>query len=811
MHSNLKKEVLPHFIGIAIFYLIVLFYFSPAVFEGKIIFQYDILQWEGAAKEILDHRAETGEEALWTNRLFGGMPAYLVSFEVPGDITNFITKVITLGLPHPVNSLFFGMVSMYILLLSFKVRPEFSIASAVAFAFNTFHIISLDAGHNAKIWAICLIPLILAGIHIAFEGKKLLGLALFAFGLLLQLKFNHLQITYYTVIIVLVYGIGRIVQSLKHNELPDFGKTVAILLVGLILAVGGNLSRFLTVLEYGTYSTRGQTNLSSQKSSQDGLDKDYAFNWSQGKMETLTLLVPNLYGPGSTKSFPKDPETERVLRNNNIEVAQVKDNIDYARKYWGDQPGTGGPIYGSAIMLFLFILGILFAPKPYKGIFLAIALIGIILAWGKNFQGLNYFLFDYLSGYNKFRAVTMALSISLFAIPVLGALGLEYLFRGKERKAAIKSLAIAFGVSGGLALLFWLFAGAFNLRAPFDDNFPEWLVEALKEDRKAILKSSALKSFVMILIAAGLVWAAVVEKISTSVLGLGLALIVIIDLWTINKLFLNEDDYQYSPAEQFFAKTPADETILRDNDYFRVLNINNPFNEARTSYYFNSIGGYHGAKMKRYQELIENALNPEIQNFVAKAQEGEFSWMELSVLNMLNTKYIMAGRAENAVFQNPEANGPAWFPEEIMIVKSNDEEIQAIQTLDTKRKATINGNEFDNVFAGSGAVDLSKNEPGTLEYNVDAQKAGLLVFSEIFYPKGWKATINDQPASIIRTNYLLRGIVVPEGKSVVKMTFEPSSYYSTKIFVVIFQYLVVLLLLGSIFMTFRKPSADGQA
>lgn len=352
MQFNFKKEILPHFIGIAIFYLIVLFYFSPAVFDGKIIFQYDILQWEGAAKEILDHRAETGEEALWTNRLFGGMPAYLVSFEVPGDITNFLTKVFTLGLPHPVNSLFFGMVSMYILLLSFKVRPEFSIASAVAFAFNTFHIISLDAGHNAKIWAICLIPLILAGIHMAFEGKKLLGLALFAFGLLLQLKFNHLQITYYTVIIVLVYGIGRILQSIKHQELPDFGKTVAILLLGLVLAVGGNLSRFLTVLEYGTYSTRGQTNLTSQESSQDGLDKDYAFNWSQGKLETLTLLVPNLYGPGSTKPFPKDPETEKVLRNNNIEVAQVKDNIDYARKYWGDQPGTGGPIYGSAVMVF---------------------------------------------------------------------------------------------------------------------------------------------------------------------------------------------------------------------------------------------------------------------------------------------------------------------------------------------------------------------------------------------------------------------------------------------------------------------------
>ncbi|EOZ98339.1 hypothetical protein A33Q_0993 [Indibacter alkaliphilus LW1] len=806
MRYNIQKQVLPHFIGVVIFYLIVLFYFSPAVFDGKIIFQYDILQWEGASKEILDYRKETGDEALWTNRLFGGMPAYLVSFEVPGDITNFLTKIITPGLPHPVNSLFVGMVAMYILLLSFKIRPEFSIASAVAFAFNTFHIISLDAGHNAKIWAICLIPLILAGIHLAFEGKKWLGLALFAFGLLLQLKFNHLQITYYTVIIVLVYGIGRLFQFYKYQQLPQFGKVIGVLLIGLILAVGGNLSRFMTVLEYGKYSTRGQSNLSSQADSQDGLDKDYAFNWSQGKLETLTLLVPNLYGPGSTKPFPKDPETERVLRANNIDLSQVKDNIDYARKYWGDQPGTGGPIYGSAIMILLLILGIIYAPKTFKVVFASIATIGIILAWGKNLDWLNYFLFDYMPGYNKFRAVTMALSMSLFAIPVLGALGLEYLFRSNAKSEAKKSLFIAFGCSAGIALVFWLFAGVFNLKAPFDDNFPEWLVDALKEDRKAILRASALKSFMLILIASGLIWASLQERVSPKITGLTLALIVILDLWIINKLFLNEDAFQFSPSEQFFAKTPADETILRDQDYFRVLNINNPFNDARTSYYFNSVGGYHGAKMKRYQELIENALNPEIQSFIAKAQEGDFDWMSLNVLNMLNTKYIMAGRTENAVFQNPQANGSAWFPASIEQVNSNEEEMELIKSRNTKAFATVNKSEFGEVAAGEGQVELQERKPSELQYSVNAQKAGLLVFSEIYYPIGWKATVNGEEKEIIRTNYLLRGIEVPEGQSIVNMSFEPASYYSTKTIVVIFQYLTVLLLLGAIFISVRNST-----
>lgn len=812
MQINFKKDILPHLIGIVLFYLVVLMYFSPIVFDGKIIFQFDILQWEGAAKEILDYREQTGEEALWASRMFSGMPAYLVSFEVPGDITNMLTKLITLGLPHPVNSLFFGMLAMYILLLSFKVRSEFAIIGAIAFAFNTFHLISLDAGHNAKIWAICLIPLILAGIHLSMQRKYLLGLALFAFGLMLQLKFNHLQITYYTLLIVLIYGFGELINAFKSKKIKVFGKALAVLSLGLILAVGANLSRFMTVLEYSPYSTRGPSNISSIQGSGSGLDKDYAFNWSQGKLETLTLLVPYLYGGGSTEQLPADSATEQALRANGVDPAQTRDFVKNARTYWGDQPGTGGPIYGGAIMLFLFVLGILYAPKKEKAVFLVILVFSIFLTWGKNLEWFNYLLFDYLPGYNKFRAVTMAFSMTLFAIPVLGCLGLEYLFQSVDNKKIQKQLLIALASTAGLAVLFWVFAGIFSFRSPVDSNFPNWLADALMEDRKALLRSSALKTVIFILLAAGLVFTALKNKVSVQLAGLGIALLLVIDLWSINRRYLGEEAMQYSPSEQFFAITPADEKILLDKSYYRVLNIENPFNEARTSYYHHSIGGYHGAKMKRYQELIENVLNPEMQSFIQKAQEGEFDWQSLSAINMLNTKYLLAGRGENAVFLNPEANGLAWFPETVNHIITDDDEINIVAGMDSKFEATVNEIEYGKQATGRGTVSLIENKPNELIYEVDAQEAGLVVFSEIYYPKGWIATVGGVESPIIRANYLLRGIQVPEGKSAVVFKFEPSAYYNTKTLVVVFQYLIALLLVFTLgFSLYSKRERHDQA
>ncbi|HSI76156.1 MAG TPA: YfhO family protein [Lunatimonas sp.] len=797
------KKALPHLLGILSFYLVTVLYFSPVVFDGKMMFQSDILQWEGSAKEILDYREQTGDEALWTNRMFGGMPAYLIHSLPKGDLTNTLVQVLTVGLPHPINALFFGMISMYLLLITFGIRPAISIAGSYAFAFNTFNLLSMEAGHNAKIWSICLIPLILAGIHLAFSRKILIGVSIAALAVLLQLKYNHLQITYYTLIIIAFYGIGQLVLFYKDKKLPEFGKISALLLLGALLGVLGNSARLGSVIEYGKYSIRGERNLETAENGQQGLDKEYAFNWSQGKLETFTLLIPNFYGGASSQSLPKNSSSEEALRSQGVEGAQINEFLQNAPTYWGDQPGTGGPIYGGAVMLFLFVIGLIYAQPFYRNILLGIVLFSLILAWGKNLAWLNYFLFDYLPGYNKFRAVSMALGITLFAVPVLGCLGLERFVVEKKSAQKQKSFLISLGVTMGLLLVGIVAAGWMGYRGNAEGGYPDWLQNALRTDRQAMLQSDALRSFLFIAVAAGLLFAYLRDMLHVNYALLGVALLVIVDVWGVNKRYLNNDSFVTNPSNQYFAANPADQKISADDGYFRVLNIQNPFNEARTSYRFNSVGGYHGAKMSRYQDLIERNLSPEISQFIQKAQEGNFDWESIQNLNMLNTKYLLAGNSENAVFQNPNANGPAWLPEEVLPVTTNLEEIETLGKINTKKSATLNTVEFSNVAAGQGSVSLYSYEPNKITYTANLTTAGLAVFSEIFYPKGWSATINGSAADILRVNYLLRGLNLPQGESSITFEFRPKSYLNMVTFMIIAQYALLILLAISLFYTLK--------
>ncbi|MAN88210.1 MAG: hypothetical protein CL555_15755 [Algoriphagus sp.] len=801
MQLNFQKQILPHLIGVGVFYLLIVFYFSPLVFDGKVIFQSDILQWEGSAKEVLDYRAETGEQALWTNSMFGGMPAYFISLEFPGDITNALVSVLTLGLPHPINGLFFGMLGMYILLLSFRVRPIFAIAGAIAFSFNTYNLLSLEAGHNAKIWAVCLIPLILAGIHLAFEKKHVLGAALLAVGLLLQLKFNHLQITYYTLIVSVIYVLVRLVFDWKKEGIAPIAKAIGYLAIGAILAVGGNLGRLATALEYSPYSTRGKATLETESA---GLDKDYAFNWSNGKLETLTLLVPDFYGGGSQTPLPKNSEAEKALRSNGVDPTQINGFIKSAPTYWGDQPFTGGPIYGGVILVFLAILGFWAAPKESLIAFGVIIIFSLMLSWGKNLAWFNYLLFDVLPGYNKFRAVSMALGMTLFAIPVLGMISLERLVQ----KGDLKPLYLSGAIVGGLVLLLAIASGAFfRFEGAVDSSLPDWLASALQKDRKAMLSASAWKSFGLIAAAFALVYFRIKGKISDMILGAALILLVSIDLWSINRRYLNEESFQGNPSRQFFADTPAEKEITSDPGYFRVLSLTESLTQgARTSYRLYSLGGYHGAKLRRYQDLIDYQLQDEIQAFVGKAQEGNFDWESIGVINMLNTKYLIAGQEANAVFQNTEANGPAWVPLQVSSVSSNEEEIKEIGEIDTKTQATLNTSEFGSVGAGVGQITLTSQSPNELRYQAEMDQGGLIVFSEIYYPEGWIATIDGKETPILRTNYLLRGLDVPQGSHEIVFTFAPSSYLSTKTPMIIFQYLILVALIGGVVMTFKEKN-----
>ncbi|MEX2568845.1 MAG: YfhO family protein [Cyclobacteriaceae bacterium] len=806
MQINFKKDILPHFLGILSFYLLVVIYFSPIVFEDKMMFQTDILKWEGSAKELLDHRENTGEEALWTNRMFGGMPAYLIHLDTKGDLTNGLIKVFTFGLPHPISALFFGMVSMYILLMSFKVRPLIAIVGSWAFVFNTFNFLSLQAGHNAKIWAVCLIPLILAGVHLAFSGKKMVGLAVTALAIMLQLKFNHLQITYYTLFVVGFYGLGQLLLSFKEKNLPAFGKVLIILLAGAIIGGMSNIARLATVLEYGKYSIRGERNLPAENRGNSGLDRDYAFNWSQGKLETFTLLIPNYMGGASQEALPENSAAEKALRSQGMDNNQINQFINAAPTYWGDQPFTGGPIYGGAIMAFLFILGVFFSPPMYRNVFLILTAFTLMLSWGKNLAWFNYTLFDYFPGYNKFRAVSMALGITLFAVPVMGSLGLENFIRNQNDPKSKKQFFIGLGITLGLLLAGIIMAGWAGYQGGSRiSGYPEWLQEALKTDRKSILWSDTLRSLAFIILSALLLLLFLFHKITARWALLGVGFLLLIDIWGVNKRYLDNESFVDDPSDNFFAPTPADERVLADKGYFRVINLQDPFNESRTSYRFNSIGGYHGAKMSRYQDLIENLLNPEINVFVKKAQEGNFDYKGIQVLNMLNTKYILAGRGENAVFTNPEANGTAWFPDKVSSIQNDEEEMQLLGNINTKTEATYNAhNQEMNPSAGSGKIILSEYHPDKLVYQAEVKQSGLAVFSEIFYPAGWKAFINGEETEILKVNYLLRGLVLPEGEHTIQFEFIPKTYTSTKWIMVMFQYITVILLLVALFPYLKK-------
>jgi len=803
MKIQFQKDILPHLLGIAFFYLLVVGYFSPLVFDGQIIFQGDILQWEGSAKEVLDYRAATGEQALWTNRMFGGMPTYFISLEFAGDITNLAISILTLGLPHPINGLFFGMLAMYLLMLSFGVRPIFSVAGAIAFSFNTYNLLSLEAGHNAKIWAVCLIPLILAGIHLAFDRKRLLGAALLGLGLLLQLKFNHLQITYYTLLIAVVYVITRLAFDWKKEGLASLSKTIALLTLGAVLGVGGNLGRIATALDYSPYSTRGKATIETAGA---GLDKDYAFGWSNGIIESMTLLVPDFYGGGSTTPLPKDSASEKALRNQGLEPGQVNDFVKGAPTYWGDQPFTGGPIYGSAILVFLAILGIWVAPRASLITFGSIIILSLMLSWGKNLAWFNYTLFDILPGYNKFRAVSMALGMTLFAIPVLGMIALEKLTQTKS----LKPLLISGGIVAGITLLLAVMGGAFfRFEGAGDANLPDWLVTALQVDRKALLASSAWKSFAFVALAMGLIYFYLKGKISDLVLGLGLITLITLDVWTINRRYFNDDSFKGNPSREFFAETPAEKSIAADKGYFRVLPLTEGLTQgARTSYRFNSLGGYHGAKLRRYQDLVDYQMEFELQDFIKKAQEGNFDWASLGTINMLNAKYLIAGADTNAVFENPEANGPAWVPSQLVPVGSNKEEMDKLGTIDTKTQATINSKEFGEQKAGAGKISLTKQVPNELTYRAEMTTAGLGVFSEIYYPAGWTAKLDGKEVPILRTNYLLRGLQLPAGTHEIVFTFAPTSYNATKTPMIIFQYALVILLIAGLVTTYRKSDAS---
>jgi hypothetical protein len=805
------EHVLPHIVAIAIFLIVTVFFFKPAFLDDRVLQQSDILQFEGSSKSIVDYREKTGEEPLWTNAMFGGMPAYLISTQWGNQAISYLKSVMAFGVPHPFVNIYLAFLCYYIMLLAFKVRPYLAIGGAIAFGLSSYMIIGIAAGHNARIGAIAFTPLIMAGIHLAFSGKRLLGFGLTAAAIALHLRENHIQITYYFSIIVGIYGIVRLVEFIKEKRAAEFLKTSGLLLAAALLAAGTFFGQFWAIGEYAKYSKRGKSDLQYPATHEDagnnGLPKEYTFRYSNGILEPFTLLIPNFYGGSTFYSFVQDKNSETfkamqgMVNNGNEQL--VNQLYNYTRAYWGPQFDTA-PYYGGAIIVFLFAVGIAFADKKYTWWLVSAGVIGIMLSWGSSFSSFNYFLYDYLPGYNKFRSVTFTLFLILFAMPLLGLMGLEKLWEEGLTKTAKRKLLIAFGVTGGLCLLFWLFAGMFSFTKPAEDQLPAWLVDALKADRKNIFKADAFRSLAFITGTFILIYFDVHKKISPVGFYAFLIFMITVDLAVVDKRYFSDDAFKRKRDNSYFAANNADQAILQDQSYYRVYNLQ--FEEARTSYYHNSIGGYHGAKMKRYEELYDSCISKQTQAMITNLQQGKSDFSAFSSLNMLNAKYIVYGPERANVIFNRSAYGPAWFVSTVKKVNSANEELAETCSSDLRSTAVVDVSRFSldkSSYDSAGTVTLGEHDLKSLTYETNSSGDGFVVFSEIYYPD-WVATIDGKKVPLLRANYVLRALEVSSGKHTIKFSFEPAAYIVGNKVTTASSWIIIVVLLGSIGMTLRK-------
>ena len=755
----------PHIIIIVLFALISFAYFSPII-EGKRIDGHDVKTWIGMSKEISDFRDSSGNEALWTNSMFSGMPAYQISVKYSSNLVRYIDKVISLGFPRPANLLFLYLLGFYLLLLSLKVDYRVAAVGAIAYAFSSYFFIIIQAGHMTKAHAIAYLPMVVASVIYTYRGKLLLGGTLTALTVALELYSNHLQITYYLIFILIFIGLYQLFQDYKSQNLPSFFKRSAVLIIAALLATGTCFTRLKTTMDYGKDSTRGKSELTSNiENKTKGLDKDYATQWSYGIAETMTLLIPNFHGGASQGELSTNSETYNALKRS----PNAKKIIKSLPLYWGDQPIVSGPTYAGAIVIFLFLLSLFLLKGRFKYWILSLTVLSIFLAWGKNFMPLTELFLDFFPGYNKFRAVSMILIVAEFTLPLLAFLALNnFIFSDADKLSKQKSLKNAFFITSSITLLFALVPNIFFDFVGFNDSMLAsngWPVEALQSDRASMLSNDAWRSFFFILLAFLSLFFFLKHKVSSNNVILIFAVLLLFDMWTINKRYLNDSHFIRSSKVKIpYKASQADNFILSDNDpNFRVFNQSvSTFNDASTSYFHKSIGGYHGAKLKRYQELIDSHIS-----------KGN-----MQVLNMLNTKYFILQNGK--VNRNPNVLGNAWFIKDTKIVENADAEILALNNFDASSIAIIDKRfkslikEFSSDSLSS--IKLDEYQPNYLKYSSSSKENQIAVFSEVYYDKGWNSYIDGELVSHFRANYILRAMNIPKGNHTIEFRFEPEIF-----------------------------------
>jgi hypothetical protein len=799
------KKLLPHIIIIVGFVVVALAYFNP-VLQGKQIFQSDIMQYIGMAKQQNDFREATGEETYWTNSAFGGMPTYQLGAHYPNNYIKKLDHTLRF-LPRPADYLFLYLAGFYILLLVLKVDYKLAALGALAFGFSTYLIIILGVGHNAKAHAIAYMPLVLSGILLTFQKRYIYGFLLTTIALGLELSANHYQMTYYLMLLVLVLGIVYLIDAYKKQMLPHFFKAVGILVVAVIFSIGLNATNIMATQEYVKESTRGKSELTinpdgSPKELSSGLDREYITAYSYGKVETLNLFIPRFMGGGSYEDVGKDSETYEYFKALGATPVQALNEAKQTPTYWGKQPIVEAPAYVGAVVIFLFVLALFLAKGRLKWWLVAGTIMSLLLSYGKNLGFLTDLFIDYFPLYNKFRAVSSIQVILELCIPVLAIFGLVKLFSDFNKKEEkLKALKYTTVITGGIALILLLFKGSLFEFVGGNDGryiqaYGQGFIDAVKTDRRSLFVNDTLRTLVLVLLSAGVIWFFLNKKLSEKLVVVVFAVLILFDLVLVDRRYVNNDDFVSAiQVQKPYQASPVDIEIQKDKSHYRVFDLTT--SSTKPSYFHNSLNGYNAAEMRRYKSVF---------NFYIAQNH-------LGVLNMLNTKYIIAQdeEGETVPYTNTDANGNAWFISELEELPNANKEIMALDSLNTNLKAVYTGFEgLSKSFNidSLASINLVDYKPNYLKYESSNSNDGFAVFSENYYVHGWNAYIDGTIVSHVRVNYILRGLQIPAGNHTIEFKFEPQVITTGSSIAMASSIVLVLLLIGGLFFEFKKNNSE---
>lgn len=798
--KNIQK-IIPHLLVIIGFAIVSLVYFYP-ILQGNKIFQSDIVQYTGMAKEQNDFRKESNEEPYWTNSAFGGMPTYQLGAKYPNDAIGALDDALRF-LPRPADYLFLYFLGFYVLLMVLKVDPLKAFFGALAFGLSTYLIIILGVGHNAKAHAIAYMPMVVAGVLLVFQRKFILGGILTMIAAALEINANHFQMTYYLLFLLLIMAIYYGILAVKNKEYIVLGKTFGVFVVAGILAVGVNAANLMATAEYTDFSIRGKSELTfkpdgSVNTTNSAMEHDYITEYSYGIAESFNLIAPRLFGGGNSETLGEDSSLYTFLLNYGATPAEALQTVEYYGKtYWGDQPIVAAPAYIGAIVFFLAVLGLFHDQRKIKYVFLAGVILSLVLSWGKNFDVLTRFFIDYVPLYDKFRAVSSIQVVLELCLPVLAVMGLQSFFT-TEKEQQWSSLWKAAATSLGVIVALFLVKGVFNFSGAMDEqliqlfgesqdkSFGINFINALKEDRMNFYTSDLLRSGIFIAIAAVALWLYIQNKLAATTAVFAVGFLMVADLFMVDKRYVYNNPDQFKTAREVdmpFEPTEIDNQILKDTSTYRVYEIQGRM-QARTSYFHKSVGGYSAVRPRRFDQLFDYNVEKNISELGNTIDFQTLSFTKGNpVLDMLNVKYVIVPTGQGEVpIVNPFVNGNAWFVEKVKFVSSADEEMKALDNLDTKKIVVVNtlineGQDFKGSESiakdSTSSIQLTSYKPNQLKYVSNNTSAGFAVFSENYYKNGWKATIDGEEAKIYQVNYVLRGLPIPAGKHTIEFKFEP--------------------------------------